>query len=418
MVKLIGRLLVSSVLLAITGALLAVACGVAATPAPSQTPAPVSATSAVAEAATPTTETLTPESTSVPTGEATAEAPTTPPVLAPLASDFSRYIPFTAELTLSHAPTLEEAATLTFTFAMKPDWPKDIDQVDAWINLPTGAVWLGGDLLKWRGDLKRGQPVTLRSTVAFVEPGNWTIQGSVRIFSVGDGGQASVYVPPQKEQAGFLGTPTLVWPRGRATTAPAIILTTPTGDPAELEVSTTAGFKFWVDFFKVADYGWQAPPAPGEAPIFLVISDWTDWEAAKTAGYIPRSPIGKLQRIDELQRGQRSAHSLNFDFESYFLVVVLDRARETTGYRVVVREVRGRAGVMRVIVEASAPAQGMAVEPIPNRAYSIIAVSKRFALDGEPTDVVFLVNGEEVNRDSLVLRTGEWVSALKRDRSR
>lgn len=418
MLKLIGRLPVSSVFLAITVAFLTAACGVAATPAPSDTPVPPTAISLAAETATPTAKTLTPESTTAPAGEATEETPTTPRAPTPLASDFSQYIPFTAELTLSHAPTLEETATLTFTFAMKPDWPRDIDQVDAWINLPTGSVWLGGDLLKWRGDLKRGQPVTLRSNVAFVEPGNWTIQGNVRTFRVGAGDQASVYVPPQKEQAGFLGTPTVVWPRGTATTAPAIVLSTPTGDPAELEVSTTAGFKFWVDFLKVADYGWQVPAAPGEAPAFLVISDWPAWEAAKTAGYIPESPIGKLQRIDELRREERSAHSLNFDFESYFLVAVLDQARETTGYRVVVREVKGRTGVMRVFVEATEPLQGMSVEAIPNRPYSVIAVSKRFALDGEPTSVVFLVNGEEVARDSLVLRTGDWVSALKRDRSR
>ena len=120
-----------------------------------------------------------PSSTSVPT-QATVTPPLTfVPVQQVTEVNFSKYIPFTAELNLSHAPALYEPTTLTFTFGIKPDRPQHFDNLDAWVDFPLGAVWLGGDTLRWRGDLVRGKDVTLTATVAFIEEGNWRFRGTV-----------------------------------------------------------------------------------------------------------------------------------------------------------------------------------------------------------------------------------------------
>jgi|GEM_PF-3509651 len=143
-------------LLLLLASMLLVACGgtvAEPTPAASPTsPAPAAAT-ATSPAAPP------PSPSPVPAGPITSEG----------SGDTST--PITTRLALSHAPLLEETATLTFT--MRSVTPAAT--TNATITLPSGAKLVSGTL-EWQGELAPDEPQTLTATIRFVEEGNWTLE--------------------------------------------------------------------------------------------------------------------------------------------------------------------------------------------------------------------------------------------------
>ncbi len=80
--------------------------------------------------------------------------------------------PITVVMTLSLAPKLGQKADLTLTFKSI----FDASGTQAEITLPEGSSVDSGSV-KWSGDLKAGEPVTLKATIHFTKEGNFTLEG-------------------------------------------------------------------------------------------------------------------------------------------------------------------------------------------------------------------------------------------------
>jgi hypothetical protein len=110
--------------------------------------------------------------------------------------------PITVKLTLSKAPRLNEPADVTLEVMTVADAPG----TRAEILLPPGTQVASGSA-KWSGDLKAGQPVTLKATIQFTQGGDLTVEGkALSPQPNGDtwGDSLSIYLHVT-EQAGTVG---------------------------------------------------------------------------------------------------------------------------------------------------------------------------------------------------------------------
>lgn len=127
-----------------------------------------------------TTPTVAPTGTPEAAAESTSAAPT-PAGPITSAGSGNASTPIVTALMLSHAPLLQETATLTFTIrTITP-----VATAYATVTLPVGATLLEGDL-EWQGSLTPEQPETIVATIRFVEEGNWTI--AAKALSPQEGG--------------------------------------------------------------------------------------------------------------------------------------------------------------------------------------------------------------------------------------
>lgn len=138
--------------------MLLVACG-GTVAGPTPTASPTSPAPAAATATSPAAPPPSPSPAHLPAGPITSEG----------SGDTST--PITTRLVLSHAPLLEETATVTFT--VRTVTPAAT--TNATITLPSGAELVSG-ALEWQGELIPDEPRTLTATIRFVEEGNWTLE--------------------------------------------------------------------------------------------------------------------------------------------------------------------------------------------------------------------------------------------------
>ena len=94
----------------------------------------------------------------------------TPTPISVMSNDVST--PITVTLTLSLAPRLGQKADLSFSFKSALDAPG----TQAEVVLPEGVL-LDSGAVKWSGDLKAGDLVTLNATIHFVKEGNFALEG-------------------------------------------------------------------------------------------------------------------------------------------------------------------------------------------------------------------------------------------------
>ncbi len=77
-------------------------------------------------------------------------------------------------ISLPHAPRLNEPISVEATFTPRV---ADVPDLEGHITLPTGAVYLDGDMI-YRGPAKKDYPVSISARIAIVEPGKWEISAS------------------------------------------------------------------------------------------------------------------------------------------------------------------------------------------------------------------------------------------------
>jgi hypothetical protein len=134
-----------------------------------------------------------------PSTETTGSAPTPTPIVV---TSIDSSTPITVTLTLSLAPRLGQAADLKFTFKTIADAPG----TQAEVVLPDGAL-LDSGVVKWAGDLKAGEPVTLQATIHFTKEGNFALEGKALCKQAnGDvwGDSADIYLQVT-QAAGLVG---------------------------------------------------------------------------------------------------------------------------------------------------------------------------------------------------------------------
>jgi hypothetical protein len=99
----------------------------------------------------------------------TSSLPTPTPIIV---TSIDGSTPITVTLTLSFAPRLGQTADLSFSFKSVVDAAATQGEV----VLPDGALLDSGSL-KWSGDLKAGEPVTLKAVIHFEKEGNFALEG-------------------------------------------------------------------------------------------------------------------------------------------------------------------------------------------------------------------------------------------------
>ena len=115
--------------------------------------------------------------------------------------------PLHVNLEMSHAPRLDEMATLTCTVELEKEYEYGYKRFLFWVDIPEAATLVQDSELEWEGPIEPGVPVQLSAPIKFTEEGLWTITCNARLIIVEDvavyGGIDEVHLTVSEEAGEF-----------------------------------------------------------------------------------------------------------------------------------------------------------------------------------------------------------------------
>ncbi len=305
-------------------------------------------------------------------------------------------------LSLSKIPKLNEPFLLYATFT-----PLLYDEPDmeAHVNLPSGAVYLDGDW-KYRGPAGKGVPLTITTKLSIVEEGKWVLSAGA------EAGEYRRGPDGQLERKAW-------YPVHNGSSA------------IGLQVTASGGSRI-----AASQGNYRPPPRPatnlGDAlpigmsghivtselinnsdqPMFRLVNDKTGIDGLRSSGLVPSQPWGPWGPF--LTRS--AVDVLHTDFNLDFIVFVADRRHQSTGARFFIEGIEYGNGKdwLNVRVKAAEPLAGIVGASKSASPYDMEVLSKNLFTQGKAVDVRFLVNGVLQAEQSVVIRKlGQGVLGLE-----